>query len=371
MSTTEYTSSVSVSVTGDSGTTNNPCGASSTVSISFTQDKINSGFFIGGTVTSVSAQSFAPLKNEPAIRVDTKKISQQYFQSCAKRYFDHILYERMISMHSKKAYISDIEGFLTWCKNNEGELAESEIDFKHSVSKYLSQLHALGRKSSSIARALASMRGMVAWMRIEKLIDKDPLQTITAPKLGRRLPVVLTVQEVQKLLKACSTPREKAIVELLYAGGLRVSELIGLSSSDINLEQGYVRCLGKGNKERIVPIGDKARQAIISLTKETEKRGSNYLFLDGAGKKLSRLVVWQTLKRLSIKAGLAGSKNITPHTLRHSFATHLIENGADLRSVQEMLGHASVATTQLYTHVSRQHLKTAYQNAQSKFGVAK
>ncbi len=367
MSTTEYTFSVSVSVTGgscsapkpmDAGIIHNPCGNTDSVSISVSNPQNNSS-----TVNSVSAQSF--VKNQK----DTRYSSYQFWMSCARRYFDHLSYERMISTHSKSAYVSDLKGFLTWFKGNEKLLSDCEI--KQTATKYLAHLHAQGRAPSSISRVLASMRGLVAWMRLEKLIDKDPLQTISSPKLGKRLPVVLTVLEVQQLLKAASTAREKAIIELLYAGGLRVSELVGLSRQDINLEQGYVRCLGKGNKERIVPIGGKARQAIESMLRETEKSASNFLFFDRSGKKLSRLVVWQILKRLSQKAGIAGSKNITPHTLRHSFATHLIENGADLRSVQEMLGHSSVATTQLYTHVSRQHLKTAYQNAQSKFGIAK
>lgn len=374
MSTTEYTSSVSVSVTGGSCSSQDQARegpidsskagfGSASVSISLAGSKnLNVSL---GTINSVSAQNFAP----PKIEKDTRYNSLLYWQNCIKKYFEHISYERMISVHSKSAYKSDLQAFQNWFAKNEVELKDFEI--KQTVTKYIGFLHAAGRKSSSIARALASLRGLVAWMQIEKLIDKDPLQTITSPKLGRKLPTVLTVQEVQQLLKACLTAREKAIVELLYAGGLRVSELCGLSKLDVNLDQGYVRCLGKGNKERIVPIGEKAIAAIQKLIQETEKQNTSYLFLDNQGKKLSRLVVWQTLKRLSKRAGISGFKNITPHTLRHSFATHLIENGADLRSVQEMLGHSSVATTQLYTHVSRQHLKSAYQNAQSKFGIAK
>jgi len=374
MSTTEYTSSVSVSVTGGSCSSQSKDGegpfdsskagsGSASVSISLAGSKNLSVSL--GTVNSVSALNFAPAQKIK----DTRYSSFSYWQNCIKKYFEHISYERMISVHSKNAYKSDLQAFEKWFAQNEPDLAKVEI--KHTVTKYISHLHASGKKSSSIARALASMRGLVAWMQIEKLIDKDPLQTITSPKLGKRLPVVLTVQEVQHLLKACTTPREKAIIELLYAGGLRVSELCGLNKLDVNIEQGYVRCLGKGNKERIVPIGEKAILAIENLVQETKNQNTNFLFLDNSGKRLSRLVVWQTLKRLSKRAGIALSKNITPHTLRHSFATHLIENGADLRSVQEMLGHSSVATTQLYTHVSRQHLKSAYQNAQSKFGVAK
>ncbi len=374
MSTTEYTSSVSVSVTGGSCSSKDqaregPVDSSKvgfgSASVSISLSGSNNLSLSLGTVNSVSAMNFAPPKKEK----DTKYNSLFYWQDCIKKYFEHISFERMISVHSKNAYKSDLQAFQNWFSKNETELKNLEI--KQTVTKYIGYLHASGRKSSSIARALASMRGLVAWMQLEKLIDKDPLQTISSPKLGKRLPVVLTVQEVQQLLKACNTAREKAIIELLYAGGLRVSELCGLSKLDVNLEQGFVRCLGKGNKERIVPIGEKAITAIQRLILETEKQNSNYLFLDNSGKKLSRLVVWQTLKRLSKRAGIAGFKNITPHTLRHSFATHLIENGADLRSVQEMLGHSSVATTQLYTHVSRQHLKSAYQNAQSKFGIAK
>lgn len=374
MSTTEYTSSVSVSVTGGSCSSpeqarEGPVDSSEvsigSASVSISLSGIKNLNLSLGTINSVSAQNFAPFKKNN----DTRYSSLSYWQDCIKKYFDHISYERMISVHSKQAYISDLQAFQIWFAKN--EFALKKIEIKQTVTRYIGHLHASGKKASSIARALASLRGLVSWMQIEKLIDKDPLQSINSPKLGKRLPVVLTVLEVQQLLKACITPREKAIVELLYAGGLRVSELCGLSKIDVNLEQGYVRCLGKGNKERIVPIGEKAITAILKLLEETQNQTNNYLFLDNSGKKLSRLVVWQTLKRLSKRAGITATKNITPHTLRHSFATHLIENGADLRSVQEMLGHSSVATTQLYTHVSRQHLKSAYQNAQSKFGVAK
>lgn len=374
MSTTEYTSSVSVSVTEGScsspdrtreGPVDSSKASFGSASVSISLSGSNNLSLSLGTVNSVSAQNFAPTKKIN----DTRYSSLSYWQDCIKKYCDHISYERMISVHSKKAYMSDLQAFQIWFAKNEPVLKNIEI--KQVVTKYIGHLHASGKKASSIARALASLRGLVSWMQIEKLIDKDPLQSINSPKLGKRLPVVLTVQEVQQLLKACITAREKAIVELLYAGGLRVSELCGLSKLDVNLEQGYVRCLGKGNKERIVPIGEKAITAILKLLEETQNQTTNYLFLDNSGKRLSRLVVWQTLKRLSKRAGICALKNITPHTLRHSFATHLIENGADLRSVQEMLGHSSVATTQLYTHVSRQHLKSAYQNAQFKFGVAK
>lgn len=345
-----------------------------------------------------------------------------------KEYLDFLRLERSLSKNTTAAYDRDIQAFIDWFR---AEFDES-LPGRGCIQAYLLQLKLLGQKPTSTARTLAGLRGWFSWLVHIGRIDTDPCDAVSNPQLGHTLPTVLTQNEVERLLEQCKVARDRAIVELLYAGGLRVSELVGLDFSDVNLEQGYVRCLGKGRKERIVPIGkaavlalreflskekvgttgdtdiestgcngtDESGQAIKTeqQTIKTErsakadqavkkvrprKRGRprlkkkkpkpaeigrtrNPLFRDSTGCRLSRLVVWQSIKRLAKAAGIV--RNMSPHTLRHSFATHLLENGADLRSVQELLGHTSVVTTQLYTHVSRSHLKKAYESAQSHFG---
>lgn len=339
-----------------------------------------------------------------------------------KEYLEFLRLERSLSKNTTDAYDRDIQAFIDWFR---AEFNES-LPERGSIQAYLLRLKWLGQKPTSTARTLASLRGWFSWLVHHGRIDTDPCDAVCNPQLGHTLPTVLTQTEVEQILGQCRVARDKAIVELLYAGGLRVSELVGLDVSDVNLDQGYVRCLGKGRKERIVPIGKAAVCALREfLSKETvgtvgnteiestvrdgagetdqaikserlgkperpvkkerpRKRGRPKLnkkkvkaaevgrmpryplFRDSAGARLSRLVVWQSIKRLAKAAGIV--RNMSPHTLRHSFATHMLENGADLRSVQELLGHASVVTTQLYTHVSRSHLKKAYENAQSHFG---
>lgn len=333
-----------------------------------------------------------------------------------KEYLDFLRLERSLSKNTTDAYDRDIQAFIDWFRTEFDET----LPARGSIQAYLLQLKSLGQKPTSTARTLASLRGWFAWLVHNGRFETDPCDAVSNPQLGHTLPTVLTQTEVERILDQCRAARDKAIVELLYAGGLRVSELVGLDVSDVNLDQGYVRCLGKGRKERIVPIGKAAVSALREfLSKEkmgttggTELEGTGSdgthksersgktersakverprkrgrpklnkkkakpaevgrtprhpLFRDSAGARLSRLVVWQSIKRLAKAAGIA--RNMSPHTLRHSFATHLLENGADLRSVQELLGHASVVTTQLYTHVSRNHLKKAYESAQSHFG---
>ena len=303
------------------------------------------------------------------------------------------------------AYRRDLLAFLRWA---EKELAGSWPERRH-ISRYLRVLHDGGQKPSSIARRLASLRGWFAWLRDTGITDGDPCEALANPQQARRLPAVLTQSEVQRILHSVKgSSRDLAIIELLYGGGLRVSELTGLNREHVNLGERFVRCLGKGNKERIVPIGSACSDALkryleekmealsqemakeprprrrrrpgrpkgsknrSTLAKRQEKQKgearSAPLFTDAEGGRLSRVVVWQIVKRAAEQAGI--TKALSPHTLRHSFATHLLENGADLRSVQELLGHASVVTTQLYTHVSRSHLKKAYESAQSHFGRA-
>ncbi len=293
-------------------------------------------------------------------------------------YLDFITRERQLSSNTIAAYRTDINNFIEWYARQGGHLD------RQLLGRYLQNLKAIGSKPATLARRLATMRGWFDWMRQEHRLATDPCEGVLNPKKPTKLPQVLTNTEITNMIAAAKNDRDQLILELLYGAGLRVSELCNLCLKDINMSHGYVRCIGKGSKERIVPIG---RAALDSLRRylDSEERlkqkppeptstpsgrrtsrkiMSPPLFGDRKGKRLSRLVVWQIIKRLALRAKI--TKNMSPHTLRHSFATHLLENGADLRVVQELLGHSSVTTTQLYTHISRSHLKKAYMAAQLK-----
>ncbi len=357
---------------------------------------------IGLNVTTAVGNQPPVAGTESNIR--KKESSLQLLEKRRKLYLDFIRLDKGLSPHTSAAYQRDITTFIVWLNSSE-LLADLQMPTHSDITRYLSHLKLLGKKSSSMARILASLRGWFSWMTATGLEEKDPCLSVFNPQRGFSLPTVLTVNEVSRVIASCESVRDRAILELLYGGGLRVSELVGLNVQDVSLEQGYVKCLGKGRKERIVPIGEAARKAISAhlseISKKHEaslqavietqasrpkrrKRGrpkltraqktikpvkqaphKTPLFLDNHGSRLTRLVVWQIVKRASARAGL--SKQPSPHTLRHSFATHMLENGADLRSVQELLGHSSVVTTQLYTHVSRGHLKKAYESAQAQF----
>jgi integrase/recombinase XerD len=308
-----------------------------------------------------------------------------------KSYLNYVKLERALSPNTVAAYRRDITSFLRWMKQNRS--TSQDDPGRTDISDYLAYRRKKGDRPTSCARTLASLRGWFSWLKDSGFATHDPSDAVHNPQKGKQLPTVLSSNEITRMLAVAQSKKEIAILELLYGGGLRVSELVGLNKGDINLDQGYLRCMGKGNKERIVPIGRAAVSAIRAYIEEDQevarvhaeraakpKRGRKRLdanqnastvqgmepvFRDSNRMRLSRLVIWQMVKRIAAKAGV--TKSLSPHTLRHSFATHLLENGADLRSVQELLGHASVVTTQLYTHVSRQHLKKAYESAQSQF----
>jgi integrase/recombinase XerD len=312
--------------------------------------------------------------------VDSKLIEM------ARQYLLFSKRERGLSENTVEAYRSDLSGFIFWLPPN-----TTSID-RTLVSRYMSFLKSSGCQPATLARALASLRGWFLWQQASGNLHLDPSDGVINPKRAKKLPVVLTPKEVEAIIQATmSNRRERAMIELLYGAGLRVSELSGLEIKDVNLTHGYVRCVGKGNKERLVPIGKRAVAAVrdylterqpslpqaptagksgrgaSSQQNQNRKQGrmpekSPPLFVDRLGGKCNRLVIWQVVKRLAKRAKIR--KTLSPHTLRHSFATHLLENGADLRAVQELLGHASIVTTQLYTHISRQHLRKAYDNAQ-------
>ncbi|MBI4532881.1 MAG: tyrosine-type recombinase/integrase, partial [Candidatus Melainabacteria bacterium] len=247
-------------------------------------------------------------------------------------YLDHLYLERALALNTLKAYQADITHFLGWLAG------DSETLSRQVVVKYLQSLKVAGHHSASIARKLASLRGWFAWQRLTRRLKQDPTDGLVNPQRERRLPQILTSQEVTTLIGAASSLRDRAIVELLYGAGLRVSELASLDVKDINLHLGYLRCVGKGSKERIVPLGLAAVAAVESYLSERKAGCTEPLLTDQKDNRLSRLFIWQTVKRLAEQAKI--NKPLSPHTLRHSFATHLLENGADLRVVQELLGHS-------------------------------
>jgi integrase/recombinase XerD len=233
---------------------------------------------------------------------------------------------------------------------------------------YLLHLQTQGKATATIARRLAALKAFYQFLVREKRIKNDPTANLESPKLEKRLPKVLTVSEVERLLGQPDLVqpagiRDRAMLELLYATGIRVSELVSLSLADVSLDMGYIKCEGKGSKERIVPLGTIAIRSCreylqAARAKLVKERPESALFVNHHGHRLTRQGFWKIVKKYAHDARV--DKEITPHTLRHSFATHLLENGADLRSVQEMLGHADISTTQIYTHVTRGHLKEVY-----------
>jgi len=243
----------------------------------------------------------------------------------------------------------------------------SEVE-RRDIQRYLSELSQAGLGARSIFHNLAVLRSFYRFLLEEEILDRDPSELVEFPKLSRRLPEVLSKEEIEKMLKAVeddsvSGIRDQAMLELLYACGLRVSELVGLKLDQIHFEAGYVNAYGKGKKERVVPIGEIALSVLRKYLRQSRpfydrSRSSPYLFLNRQGKRLSRQSVFKLVKRTAVKAGVKTA--ISPHTFRHSFATHLLEGGANLRAVQLMLGHSDIATTEIYTHLDLKRLRREY-----------
>ena len=280
----------------------------------------------------------------------------------ADQYMNHLMVEKGLSVKTIEAYAGDLCAFLDFLKGL-GTMDLSQTDTA-TILKYVIELRKTGHSARTRARHLVTLRGFYDYLHRTGSVKANPAKLIDLPKSGLTLPEVLDVKQVARLMAAPDTGsplglRDVAMLELIYAAGLRVSELIRLKVAAVNLEAGFVRVLGKGNKERIVPIGRKAIAAIQSyLTHgrplQLKKDSSHYLFLARAGRPMTRQSFWKLLRGYALKAGL--KQRVTPHSLRHSFASHLLEGGADLRTVQVMLGHADIATTQIYTHVARKRL---------------
>ena len=284
-------------------------------------------------------------------------------------FFHYLQIERGLSENTLKSYRRDLKQYCHYIDKVSLKSTWANVS-RSDIIGFLHMLKDDGKSSATISRSIASIRSFHHFLIREQLADQDPSLHIETPPKDRKLPDILSPKEIEKLLMITeSTPlaiRNKAMLELLYATGLRVTELITLKVSDLHLTMGFVRCLGKGSKERIVPLGDVAKEAVENYLQNSRnvliKRNSDekVLFVNQHGNPLTRQGFWKVLKTVAQNAGL--HKNITPHTLRHSFATHLLENGADLRAVQEMLGHADISTTQIYTHVTRTRLKDIYQS---------
>jgi integrase/recombinase XerD len=283
------------------------------------------------------------------------------------QYLNFLLVEKGLSRATLASYSADVVRYRDFLDQNSVDRI-SETD-RPLILKHLISLRKSGLGARSRARHLVSLRGLYRFAVQEKYLKHDPSKLVDLPKLSLKLPDVLAVDEVSQLLNSpdTTTPlgaRDAAMLELLYAAGLRVSELVNLKLQDINLEAGFVRVFGKGSKERVVPIGLPAQKKIAFYIEGArkaalKKRLSPYLFIGRAGKPLTRQGFWKLLRRYADQARI--HKKISPHSLRHSFATHLLEGGADLRAVQVMLGHVDISTTQIYTHVTRKHLKALHQ----------
>lgn len=272
-------------------------------------------------------------------------------------YLEYLELERGLSKNTIDAYRRDLILFLDYCNNSDFDNIT-----RMSINKYVLFLHEQHYHPSSVIRKIASIRGLFKWLCANEICLKDPTITIERPKLPQKLPKVMTLNEIEDILKNNLTIIQKVIIELLYGCGLRVSELIGLKINNFDMSAKYLTAFGKGSKERIIPLGTKAINALTEYLKYREflikkyKLDTKTLLISDSGRCLNRQDVYNFIHEQGKKI----HKNISPHTLRHSIATHLLENGADLRVVQELLGHSDVATTQLYTHVSKKRLKDVY-----------
>jgi len=275
-----------------------------------------------------------------------------------------LIFERGLSQNTAAAYRNDIRRYLEFLQiNHINTFAEINSDPVHNLIASLSHY---GMSPSSLSRNISAIRMFHRFLISERFMQSDPTADVDLPKGGRKLPTVLNIQEIETILQQPDTAkssglRDRTLMECLYATGVRVSEIISITQYALNAEQGFVRIIGKGSKERIVPVGEVALAFLDRYCKEirpalaAKKRAGDILFLNMRGRPLSRVWIWKMIKTYGEMAGI--EKNISPHTFRHSFATHLLEGGADLRAVQEMLGHADISTTQIYTHLDREYLK--------------
>lgn len=276
------------------------------------------------------------------------------------QYLEYLEVEKGLAANTLDAYRRDLSAFLEFCFALGAEEL-TQIQRTH-INSYIMNLREKKYSATSVMRKIASLRGFFKWLCASEICTQNPTLTLEQPKVPRKLPKIMTISEIENILRTNLTKLERLIVELLYGCGFRVSELVNLKTNSIDLNANYLKCSGKGSKERLVPLGSKAKEALGEffihrdfLVKKYNLETKNLLIAD-SGRFLTRQDIYNFIH----EQGKRIHKNISPHTLRHSFATHLLENGADLRIVQELLGHSDVSTTQLYTHISKKRLKEVY-----------
>ncbi len=292
----------------------------------------------------------------------------QSMKRTLESFLNYMLIERNFSVNTRESYNNDLRRYLLFMQQHGCTIAA--ITTEHIV-EFLAELYALGLEASSMARNISAIRSLHKFLVMERTLSTNPAENVRQPKQARYLPDVLTINEVLRLLEApliCQPPakyllRDKAILELFYATGVRVSELINIQQQNLYLEAGFIRIFGKGSKERLVPVGSSAILWVQRYQQElrlslVQQHSNDYLFLNSRGGSFSRMGIFDIVHKYATSAGI--EKSISPHTFRHTFATHLLEGGADLRAVQEMLGHSSIVTTQIYTHIDRSFIKEVH-----------
>jgi len=287
------------------------------------------------------------------------------WEDCKKGFESFLRLEKSLSDNSVAAYINDINKLMMFLDESYKKLPPERVKLEH-LKSFVEHINERGVSPRTQARTISGIKSFYKFLLMEGKINADPTSLLESPKIGRKLPDVLTMEEIDLLIDAIDLSksegqRNKAMLETLYSCGLRVSELVNLKVTNLFFDQGFIKVEGKADKERLVPISEKAVEEITNYlsnyrkTLKINKENENILFLNRRGKKLSRVMIFTIIKNLAEKVGL--EKKISPHTFRHSFATHLINGGADLRAVQEMLGHESILTTEIYTHLDRNYLK--------------
>ncbi len=285
-----------------------------------------------------------------------------------EQFLDYLSIEENLSFNTIDSYRNDLKRYLEFVASEKKYTDLKQVTAR-DVSAFVQLLNALGLSPKSISRNLSAIRTFHKYLLNEDLLESDPAENVDLPKLPKTLPLVLEIPEVEKILEQPDTLeflgiRDRAMLELLYACGLRISELLGLKQNDVRTDAGFLRVFGKGSKERMVPIGELAMNWLVLYQEKVrphllgKQPSDSVIFLNARGKKMSRMGFWKILKQYTEMAGI--QKEVTPHTFRHSFATHLLEGGADLRVVQELLGHSDISTTQIYTHIDREYLKEVH-----------
>lgn len=298
------------------------------------------------------------------------------WESFRKLFKGYLRLERSMSDHSVEAYLRDVEKLEQYLMANGKEKLRPQDVTLEDLQGCIQWIAQLGMTATSQARTISGLKAFYKFLLLEDMAQEDPTQLLEAPKVLRKLPDVLTFEEIEKIISQISLDtaeghRNKAILETMYSCGLRVSEVINLQITQLHLDVGFIRVIGKGNKERMVPIGKDAMRQIdiyrrnVRVMLPVKYGEEDTLFLNRRGGALSRVMIFLVIKELAQKAGI--QKNVSPHTFRHSFATHLVEGGADLRAVQEMLGHESITTTEIYTHLDREYLRDTLMRFHPRF----